>query len=1207
MTDLALIRWIRELNENGAVALARSVIMAEAGRLGLPLNGFSMSGRVKASDGGIDGRTQFPEGEGTLLPTGMCVWQVKSGATAPSADAEFDENRHRPLLEAIRAGADYVLFWTNDPVDPQRSGVTQRFTTAVQSVRSDATVTFIFAEQVERLCMAHVGVLAQQAQIPLSGVVSLEVWAPDEFRLVTYQADNDRVRFIEAIRSHVTNSSASPSEIHVYGDTGVGKSRLVYEALVGDGLRQRVLVVPDASSWEQSLLTLVAQSPERTLILVVDDCEADDRRSLGQYAGMAGGRVRLVTIGSRSTRERPVIDSRYLELLPLQAEASKEIALSVGLDESAANVVAGYTEGYPGLALTLAKAIRFGTPDGSLIERVRGHEEIGPVLSSLLPGEDVKSLGMLALFERLGFEGDFAQELTIACQVLDVDEAELRQTSERELQRFVSTAGRFRRVTPRLFAIWLASEFISQRRNSLSDALTRLPASLRERIINQMREFAGDAVVAETLGQLLDEHPFTSGAIADVDEGAARLLHVAAIVAPSAAIVAIERVLESVGTEQLSSYGPGRRETIWALQVLLWFEEFFERAANILLRFAIAENETWADNATGVLEGLFGVYLGGTGAPYHRRISWAGQALARQGEPALSIIIKGLGHALEAHESRVATDFGGRSAPEEWRPRLLSEEIEARSAAWDLLLELAVEIPSVSDQIAEVLAGGIRSVLQRGLADRVLADLRRVPWSPRGRGALGEAIVHAIHYDSPSPDLEADLRALEQHLQGQTPVERVQYVLSLSPWQLTDETDELLSGRPQLLVEVARELAAMDRSVIADAARRSVTGDQQTARLLFEEVAGQTADSELLQLVTDLRPLPEEALVGVLRGLARNHDDQWIDGALEQLLHSEHAHVLASAIHALPPTDHRANLALIAVDSGIVRPPELGRFLYGAWASSLGAEALVAVLRRLRDDASPYSVEHALGIFDQWLERQEGRAITPETRAVALDLIHAADRSPEGSSSMLGFYRSRVLKAMDFPFDERLQLFIQRLQVVDSPHDDNNLELLEPLARSDSVRTIDAILKLLLGDSDSDSFRPNIMWLENTKILTRLESLVGTDVIVERITLNVNQESWPELIAHMDLSMAEPNGTLRALVELSRNEQLWHQAAFRFTYPQSSWWGPESAYLRTRRQVAENWKRSAQEGSGFQAWLMEVTSTLDLYIREAERREAEGD
>lgn len=59
MTDLDIVRWIRGLDENGAVALARALMFAEAGLHALPLDEFTMSGRVKVADQGITGGPTF--------------------------------------------------------------------------------------------------------------------------------------------------------------------------------------------------------------------------------------------------------------------------------------------------------------------------------------------------------------------------------------------------------------------------------------------------------------------------------------------------------------------------------------------------------------------------------------------------------------------------------------------------------------------------------------------------------------------------------------------------------------------------------------------------------------------------------------------------------------------------------------------------------------------------------------------------------------------------------------------------------------------------------------------------------------------------------------------------------------------------------------------------------------------------------------------
>lgn len=1203
MTDLAIVRWIRDLDENGAVALARSLIFAEAGRHGLPLDQFTMSGRVKARDQGIDGRTHFPDAEGIVLPTGRNVWQIKSGGSVPSANDEFDPDKHGALLQAIRDGYDYVLFWTNDPVDPTLTTVKNNFTTAAQAVRADVKVTFLFAEAIESVCYAHLGVLVQQSPFPLAGVVGLEVWAPEEFGAVAFQPDPDRVAFIEALRAHVA-SEEPPAEVHVFGDTGVGKSRLVFEALAVDGIGPRVLVVPDASQWDAGLLALVAQSPDRSLIAVIDDCDGDDRRSLARYAGMARGRIRLITIGSRSSRERPVEDSRYMELLPLEAAASREIALSVGLSERDADVVAEYTEGYPGLALTLAKAIRYGAAGDSLIERVRRHEEIGQVFSSLLPEADVVPLGMLALFEKIGFEGDLAQELTLACEILGVDEPNLREVTERELKRFVSTAGRFRRVTPRLFAVWLASQFMHDRRETLTRALTDLPESLRDRIVTQMRDFAGDPVVADTLGDILGRDPFRSGALGDVDEGAARLLHVAAIAAPEAAMDAIERVLVGIDPERLRSFGAGRREMVWALEVLLWFDHLFDRAADALLRLAIAENETWSNNASGVLQGLFRVYLGGTGAPYERRLRWARQALAEYGVSALPLIIEGLGHALDVHESRTSTHFGGRTAPEEWRPKLVVEEMEARGGAWDLLIEIARAESSQSFAVAKAIARGLRTALRRGMSDRVLTDLREVSWTPAARGSLGDALAKALRYDTPPDELAEQLRELEAEIRGRSLTEQLDYVFSLSPWQLETEDEEALSGRPRILRQLAADLVGSPREVVLDAAARSRDGDAQTTGVLFEELAMASNDPQLLEDLEALDPTPDAAILGALKGLAASRDGRWSDDVVERWLSGTLARLVVAAVHLLPTSDHRLHLAVTAVDRGAVGPSELGRLLYGAWARPLDAGSMVELLVRLRASNTPYDIESALGILEQWLEMDSRGNVPPELRSIAVDLVGRANELSDRSSAMLGLYRARVINGLGLSFEERLPVVTDLLRQMDSFPDSYDLEVLDSLTEENPEATIAAVLDLILDDN-GESFQPSLMWLEDAKLLSRLGRATAPGLLVEEVVRRVDEPTWPSLIGHIDFSSEEPDPLLVALLGRSATDVLRGRAAFRFMYPQTAWTGPESSHLRAAREKAARWRGIPDIPERFREWLDEVVGLIDDRVESAERDEAE--
>ena len=123
----------------------------------------------------------------------------------------------------------------------------------------------------------------------------------------------------------------------------------------------------------------------------------------------------------------------------------------------------------------------------------------------------------------------------------------------------------------------------------------------------------------------------------------------------------------------------------------------------------------------------------------------------------------------------------------------------------------------------------------------------------------------------PPADLAGRLRELQAELQGASLTERLGYVLSLSPWQLTTDDDEIASGRPRILHELAGELAQAERATILAAVSRTHDGDPQTAGFLFEELAKALNDATLLLELEVLDPLPQAALARNLQrsGTAR--------------------------------------------------------------------------------------------------------------------------------------------------------------------------------------------------------------------------------------------------------------------------------------------------------------------------------------------------
>lgn len=85
--------------------------------------------------------------------------------------------------------------------------------------------------------------------------------------------------------------------------------------------------------------------------------------------------------------------------------------------------------------------------------------------------------------------------------------------------------------------------------------------------------------------------------------------------------------------------GDIRRNYIWSLERLSMPEITFRKATLLLAKFALAENESWANNATGLLLQLFHVALAGTEATLQQRLAVI-EELSSYGDEYIPIVLK---------------------------------------------------------------------------------------------------------------------------------------------------------------------------------------------------------------------------------------------------------------------------------------------------------------------------------------------------------------------------------------------------------------------------------------------------------------------------------------------------------------------------------------------------------------------------------------
>src|SRR5690606_21414699 len=111
----------------------------------------------------------------------------------------------------------------------------------------------------------------------------------------------------ESIRRHIDLSRSTTDVLFsIIGETGVGKTRLVYESLQGQQLEGLILYTDDESHANQLANLLANSHTSSKVILVADECSSAGREALRRKLNGSKDRVRIVAIESTGTTAKNV-------------------------------------------------------------------------------------------------------------------------------------------------------------------------------------------------------------------------------------------------------------------------------------------------------------------------------------------------------------------------------------------------------------------------------------------------------------------------------------------------------------------------------------------------------------------------------------------------------------------------------------------------------------------------------------------------------------------------------------------------------------------------------------------------------------------------------------------------------------------------------------------------------------------------------------
>jgi len=628
----------------------------------------------------------------------------------------------------------------------------------------------------------------------------------------------------------ISKTLAQPGQVvRLQGHSGLGKSRLVFEALrrsSGDPSTDLEPLVAYVRHIQQGLLGNVqdlSQNGER-VVLVVDDCSPDLHRQLADEVKKKGSALSLITIDLSfdTTPDQQII------LKEVPDEIIKGILQEAGFTGSNEdlNRATAFCNGFPQIAVLVGQAIAGGATHFGQFK----NQDF--IVAKLIWGRDapndeqLRLLRALSIFALIGFEGSRRAEFDwIAANLLEMTSDELQQRLEPfERRRILQKRGFSLFVVPKPLAAHLAAYFWTSGPVGKRDLLLAggIPGELQQQLCERLRDLDYLNNAPDIARQLCGESgPFGTAEALNTEFGA-RCLRALAEVAPEEVTAALVRSFGDWSIDKVrTDLTAGRRQIVWTIEALAWVPAVFEDAMRILLKLAAGENETWSNNATGEFKQRFRIQLPGTSAPLEQRLNTLRAFISSSNDSTeLSILVASLIDAIDANgHSRVigSENHGTKKSYQDHHPTY-AEIYQYAKGALELLIDLAHSHPALVPQIRAELSGINPAIV---FADapfpyyvKLINSVRPVdrPWSEL-LDKLSWSLRHQLSGEEKSmAEVRTRVAGLFDELIPHTLEDRILFYVKSVPWNFEepgdpDDDDDDFTQNRKRAISIASEVA----------------------------------------------------------------------------------------------------------------------------------------------------------------------------------------------------------------------------------------------------------------------------------------------------------------------------------------------------------------------------------------------------------------
>ncbi|MBP3551968.1 MAG: metallophosphoesterase [Bacteroidaceae bacterium] len=560
--------------------------------------------------------------------------------------------------------------------------------------------------------------------------------------------------YIEDIISNLRDNKINT--IHFVALTGLGKTRILHEAF-NDEKPHPNHYYCEYSDNAQGLLydieNIITEHKEQNGLIILDNCPNTILEKAVEKRNRYSSKFRIIGVNNDFYDRR--IDIKDCIQISLEQENTRQTVdefIERNIPEINGNrnpqeQIKKIADGFPGMAVELVSEyqkehnINVHTVDHivkKMLKFEKGMEK-----------EQEIALRSMALFQPCPYRDEYKDAFRFIREEEEI--TPLFGKSEEEKRRlFVQTINRYNgaliettqswlNIRPFPLAIWLVEKWFEDGvdEESMEKIVKRIEALdkpsytvIRDGLYKRLNYMQDSISAQEMIARLTTgpNAPFCNEKVVCSDLGS-RLFLAMSSVNPSAIASCIEKVLlhRSIDWVRDNVVNDIRRNLVWALEKLCFRKESYQAGIKVMALLAVAENETWGNNATNQIKQLFHAILPGTQATLYDRIETL-LYLKSLGKTYKVLTLECFNHAFNNDNfSRdgSSSQFGIKQE-KDYMPKSNKEILDYWELCRNILIHWVDEDISIVDHVAQIVTNhGIRWIFD-GMISRMFPLIKKI-------------------------------------------------------------------------------------------------------------------------------------------------------------------------------------------------------------------------------------------------------------------------------------------------------------------------------------------------------------------------------------------------------------------------------------------------------------------------------------------------